>query len=278
VLMAFTTLAAKVMSGRPAKGKFVDDQKTEFQNNLHVVPMDKGYAMPVRVSANTAQRVPSSQLNKLARRDALWSEHRYPRGSEIFGEAEPADYVYQIQQGAVQTYKLLSDGRRQIGAFLLRGDIFGVEDCEVHRFTAEAIVDTALRIAKRRRLFPKVANDDIPAANNIRHLVTRTLENVENHLLLLGRQTALEKVATFLLEIDRRLEQPEVMVLPMERQSIADYLGITFETVCRVLSSLQKERILSLTEPRHRGIVLHDRSKLAQRDGRRIVSPKPSGS
>src|SRR6516165_7537670 len=91
-----------------------------------------------------------------------------------------------------------------------------------------------------------------------------------------GRQTALEKVATFLLEIDRRLEQPEVMVLPMERQSIADYLGMTFETVCRVLSSLQEERILSLTEPRHRGIVLHDRSKLAQRDGRRIVSPKPS--
>ena len=65
---------------------------------------------------------------------------------------------------------------------------------------------------------------------------------------------------------------------PMERQSIADYLGMTFETVCRVLSRLQEERILSLTEPRHRGIVLHDRSKLAQRDGRRIVSPKPSGS
>jgi CRP/FNR family nitrogen fixation transcriptional regulator len=149
-------------------------------------------------------------------------------------------------------------------------------DGEVHRFTAEAIVDTTLWIAKRRRLFARLAKGDISAANNTRNLVTRNLEHVENHLLLLGRQTALENVATFLLEIDRRLEQPEVMVLPMERQSIADYLGMTFETVCRVLSSLQEERILSLTEPRHRGIVLHDRSKLAQRDGRRIVSLKPS--
>jgi len=80
----------------------------------------------------------------------------------------------------------------------------------------------------------------------------------------LGRQKSLEKVAAFLLEIDRRLGQPEVMVLPMMRRDIADYLGMTIETVSRALSS-QEERILSLTGTNHREIVLHDRSKLAQR-------------
>jgi CRP/FNR family nitrogen fixation transcriptional regulator len=224
--------------------------------------MGKGCAMLVRVGANkTAKPVPS-QLSELA---AVWSELRYPRRSEIFGEAEPADYVYQIQQGAVRAYKLLSNGRRQIGAFLLRGDIFGVEDGEVHRFTAEAIVDTTVLIAKRRSLFARLAKGDIPAANNIRDLVAKTLEHVENHLLLLGRQNSLERVAAFLLEIDRRLEQPEVMILPMIRHDIADYLGLTLETVSRSMSMLRDEGIFSFRGPTQREIVLHDRSKLAQR-------------
>jgi hypothetical protein len=81
----------------------------------------------------------------------------------------------------------------------------------------------------------------------------------------LGCQNSLEKVAAFLLELDRRLEQPDVMVLPMRRCDIADYLGTTLETVSRALSSLQEERILSLVGTNHRGIMLHDRSRLAQR-------------
>jgi CRP/FNR family nitrogen fixation transcriptional regulator len=220
--------------------------------------------MLVRASANKTGKPVPSQLNELARQDALWSEVKYRQASEIFGEAEPADYVYQIKQGAVRTYKLLSDGRRQIGAFLLQGDILGAEDGEVHRFSAEAIVDTTLWIAKRRRLFARLAKGDISAANNVRDLIAKNLEHIENHLVLLGRQKSLEKVAAFLLEIDRRLGQPEVMVLPMMRRDIADYLGMTIETVSRALSS-QEERILSLTGTNHREIVLHDRSKLAQR-------------
>src|SRR5712675_1889100 len=65
----------------------------------------------------------------------------YRKGVEIYGEKEPADYIYQVTSGAVRTYKLLTDGRRQIGAFHLVGDIFGLENSDVHRFTAEAIVD-----------------------------------------------------------------------------------------------------------------------------------------
>jgi len=93
----------------------------------------------------------------------------------------------------------------------------------------------------------------------------RNLEHVENHLLLLGRQNSLKRVAAFLLEMDRRLEQPQVMVLLMSRRDIADYLGMTLESVSRVLSTLRDEHILSLMGANQREIVLHDRSKLAQR-------------
>ena len=221
--------------------------------------------MLVRVNSNkTAKPVPS-QLSELARQNAVWSEFKYRRGSEIFGEAEPADYVYQIRHGAVRTYKRLSNGRRQIGAFHLTGDIFGVEDGEVHRLAAETIVDTTVWIAKRRSLFARLAKGDIPAANNVRDLVTRTLEHAENHILLLGCQNSLEKVVAFLLEIDRRLGHPDVMVLPMTRRDIADYLGTTLETVSRALSTLRDEGILSFGGHPYREIVLHDRSKFAQR-------------
>ena len=181
--------------------------------------------MVVQVSANEIAKPVPSQLNELARQDALWSELKYRCGSKLFGQAEPADYVYQIREGAVRTYKQLSDGRRQIGAFHLAGDMLAVENCETHRFTAEAIVDTTVWIAKRRSLFARPAKGDISAANNVRDLITKNLEHIENHLVLLGRQKSLEKVAAFLLEIDRRLRYPDVMVLPMMRRDIADYLG-----------------------------------------------------
>src|SRR6516164_1454984 len=186
--------------------------------------------MLVQVSANTAKPAPS-QLSELARQDAFWSELKIRGGSKLFGEAEPADYIYQIREGAVRTYKQLSDGRRQIGAFHLAGDVLAVENCATHRFSAEAIVDTTVWFAKRRRLFTSFAKGNIRAANNVRHLITRTLEHAENHLLLLGRQNSLEKVAAFLLEMDHRLEHPNVMALPMSRRDIADYLGMTLETV-----------------------------------------------
>src|SRR6202008_2790878 len=89
------------------------------------------------------------ELAALAQADVLLSEFKYNRGAEIFGEAEPAEYVYQVTDGAVRSYKLLSDGRRQIGAFHLVGDIFGLENGSAHRFTAEAIVETTVRLAKR---------------------------------------------------------------------------------------------------------------------------------
>ena len=193
------------------------------------------------------------------------SEFNYKKGVEIYGEKEPAEYVYQVTSGAVRTYKLLSDGRRQIGAFHLTSDIFGLENSNVHRFTAEAIVDTTLRLVRRRSL-ESVAERDVQVANNLLSLTANNLQHAEDHMLLLGRKTALERVAAFLLEMDRRLTAADFIALPMCRRDIADYLGLTLETVSRALSHLHDRGILGFLGPSQRQIMLLDRQRLAGLD------------
>jgi CRP/FNR family transcriptional regulator, nitrogen fixation regulation protein len=193
------------------------------------------------------------------------SEFNYKKGVEVYGEKEPADYVYQVISGAVRSYKLLSDGRRQIGAFHLTSDIFGLENSSVHRFTAEAIVDTTLRLVRRRSL-ESAAGRDVQVANNLLNLTASNLQHAEDHMLLLGRKTALERVATFLLEMDRRLTAANFIALPMCRRDIADYLGLTLETVSRALSHLHDRGILGFLGPSQRQIVLLDRQRLAELD------------
>jgi len=222
--------------------------------------------MFVNVNANPTNRPKFlGEHGSLARAQFLLSEYKYNRGAEIFGEAEPAEYVYQVVEGAVRSYKLLSDGRRQIGAFHLVGDIFGLENGLAHRFTAEAIVDTTVRLAKRVSL-EHVAEEDATVARDLLDMTTNNLQHAENHMLLLGRKTSLERVAAFLLEMDGRLNAAGVMALPMSRRDIADYLGLTLETVSRALSCLHEKGILGFVGQTQRQIVLLDRSELAKLD------------
>jgi CRP/FNR family nitrogen fixation transcriptional regulator len=193
------------------------------------------------------------------------NEFTYKKGTEIYGEKEPADYVYQVKIGAVRSYKLLSDGRRQIGAFHLASDIFGLENGGEHRFTAEAIVETTVRLIKRRSL-ELVAESDAVVARNLLNMTTNNLQHAEDHMLLLGRKTSLERVAAFLTEMDRRLTAAGVMALPMSRRDIADYLGLTLETVSRALSRLHELGILGFIGTNQRQIVLLDRRQLASLD------------
>ena len=132
----------------------------------------------------------------------------FAANSEIYGESEPADYLYKVVSGTVRTYKVLVDGRRQIGAFYLPGDIFGVENGDAHRLTAEAIVDTKVLLAKRTRIFGELSEESLTGTREVLKLLSRSLQHAENHLLLLGRQTSVEKVAAFLIEVDRRLQSP----------------------------------------------------------------------
>jgi len=148
-------------------------------------------------------------------KEALWKIFQYRRGAEIFGEAEPADYVYQIKSGAVRTFKLLPDGRRQISSFHLPGDIFGIENGSTHRFTAEAILETKVLIAGRERVFGDDQEMCVFSNRELLKLIADSLERAEIHVLLLGRQSAPERVAAFLLDMDQRLRSPEILVLPI---------------------------------------------------------------
>jgi len=185
-------------------------------------------------------------------------------GKNFDGWAGPVEN-YQIVDGAVRSYKLLSDGRRQIGAFHLVGDIFGLENGTVHRFTTEAIVDTTVRLMKRCSL-EHVAESDPLVALDLLNMTTSNLRHAEDHMLLLGRKTSLERVAAFLMEMDRRQTAAGVLALPMCRRDIADYLGLTLETVSRALSHLHGQGILGFLGQTQRQIVLLDRGRLAELD------------
>src|SRR3974377_687340 len=136
--------------------------------------------MFVNVNADPA-RSPRlvGELSTLSPVQIFLSEYKYRRGAEIFGESEPADYVYQVAEGAVRSYKLLSDGRRQIGAFHLPGGIFGLENGSVHRFTTEAIVDTTVWLLKRRRL-EETAERDASVTHDLLCLTTKNLQHAED--------------------------------------------------------------------------------------------------
>lgn len=224
--------------------------------------------MFVRITTDTTPRPNTLRdLGMASHSNALvnLSEFSYRKGSEIYGEKEPAEYVYQVKSGAVRSYKLLSDGRRQIGAFHLVGDIFGLENGSEHRFTTEAIVDTTVRLVRRHSL-ETVAQSDAMVAIDLLGMTTNNLQHAEDHMLLLGRKTSLERVAAFLLEMDKRLTAADVMALPMSRRDIADYLGLTLETVSRALSRLHELGVLGFVGNTQRQIVLLDRQQLASLD------------
>ena len=191
------------------------------------------------------------------------SEFSYHKDEEIYGEDESAEYVYQVVSGSVRSYKLLSDGRRQIGAFYLPGDVFGLESGPTHRLTAEAVADTTVRLVKRRNL-EQAAGITVQVAQSLWAMTAGELRHAEDHMLLLGRKNAMERVASFLLEMDRRLAGTGMVALPMCRRDIGDYLGLTLETVSRALSQLHGDGVLGFSGARQ--IVLRNRQRLRNMD------------
>jgi CRP/FNR family nitrogen fixation transcriptional regulator len=183
------------------------------------------------------------------------------RNVEIYGEEEPAEYLYQVVTGAVRTYKVLQDGRRQIGAFHLLGDVFGLEAGEEHSFSAEAVTDCTLRVARRTTIVAMAARDS-DLANDLWQRTAEAFRRAQDHMLLLGRKNAEERVATFLLKMAARTSNGQTIELPMSRQDIADYLGLTIETVSRTLTLLENRAAIEL--PSSRRILVRSRSSLQQ--------------
>lgn len=183
----------------------------------------------------------------------------FARNVEIYGEGEPVEYVYKCVSGAVRTHKLLEDGRRQIGAFYLPGDVFGLEIGGEHRFAAEAVVDSTVVVIKRTAVVA-LANRQSDVARELWAVTARELVQAQNLMLTLGRKNAQERVAAFLLEMASRSFDRDAIELPMSRQDIADYLGLTIETVSRTLTQLESDAVIAL--PTSRRVQLRNRAAL----------------
>jgi CRP/FNR family nitrogen fixation transcriptional regulator len=185
----------------------------------------------------------------------------YARNVEIYGEGEPAEYLYKVISGAVRITKLLDDGRRQVTAFHLPGEIFGLELGSEHRFSAEAISESSILIVKRSAVLALAARDG-EVARQLWTLTADALQRVQDHMLVLGCMNARERVASFLLRLAKRVSGGDELELPMSRQDIADYLGLTIETVSRTMTQLEHDAAITL--PTSRRIVLRNRAALGR--------------
>ena len=226
--------------------------------------------MQTALAANAALITPSSVLRGYAEpirytpeAKPLGSARTLAKDEEVFGEGDRVTHFYKVVSGAIRTSKLLSDGRRQIDAFHLPGDIFGIEAGDEHRFSAEAVGD-AVVVAYRRCSLETLASQEGGFAQQVVSAMMRSLERAQDHMLLLGRKSASEKIATFLLDLAKRLGEDQVD-LPMSRTDIADHLGLTIETVSRTLTQLERQQVIEV--PTHRRtIVLKNKAALLRLD------------
>lgn len=171
-------------------------------------------------------------------------------GEQLFRQGDPVRLVYRVLKGAAVSYRLLSDGRRQVTGFHLPGDFVGLEAGVEHATTAEALSTVHASAIERAELAERAATD-IGLARALWQVTVRAVQRSEDHALILARQGATERVVAFLLEFAGRLGHPEFIDLPMTRQDIADHVGLTIHTVSRTLSQLQADGLIEARSTRH---------------------------
>jgi CRP/FNR family nitrogen fixation transcriptional regulator len=190
---------------------------------------------------------------------------RLERDNEIIAQGAAVEYCFQIVSGCVRTVRLLEDGRRQVGEFLFSGDVFGWETVDEHEFAAEAVTTTTLRRLRVRAVEDRADSDRV-FAQTLRRYMAGQIRLTRSRLILLGRKTASERIASFLLEMRERLQGLDhasqdrtTLDLPMSRLDMADYLGLTIETVCRGLGELRRHGMIDIQRTR---VTILDRQAL----------------
>jgi len=211
---------------------------------------------PQHSSLTVAQ---SGQLEALVALEQIGARRSFTRDDEVYTEGNLADCWYKVISGTVRICKLMADGRRHIAEFFFAGECFGLDDRGERLFSAEAVGDV---IVMR---FPRAATQRLieekpEFARHMCNMTLRSLAHAQTRMLLLGRMTASERVASFLLELAERRDVRRVIEVPMSRNDIADYLGLTIETVCRVLSGLKRDGAIATPSPHQ--IELCDRDAL----------------
>jgi CRP-like cAMP-binding protein len=219
-------------------------------------------------------RTPPSQINGpayyrhlLANRphplenlDALAVIMPHSRGEEICGQGRPVEYWYLVISGVARRCAIRPDGRRQIVDLLLPGDFCGFAIGEEWDVTVEAVAEGTVVAAYPRRRIEALADSDPKIAREIRQIAFSALSRLQAQLLILGRITALEKVGSFILEMAARQSDggADQVALPVSRYDIADYLGVSVETVSRSLSDLKQRGAIKLMGTRKVSIVDRD--------------------
>lgn len=187
----------------------------------------------------------------------------YDSGETVVFEADQAANVYSLTSGLLRLSKLLPDGRRQIAGFLFPGDFLGITMEEEHAFTAEAVAPSTLCKFPRRQ-FDEFISRHPALERRLYAVAAHELAAARQQLVLLGRKTATERIASFLLMLAGRCHSVAVedIGFPMSRADIGDYLGLRIETVSREISALKAARVIQLTGRQSFRIV--DRGRLEQ--------------
>ena len=208
-----------------------------LQSNAHAIAMSYAAAAPLDGLSGTVLRV--------------------ARNREIYSQGSSVDHFYKVVSGTVRTCKIMADGRRQIGEFTLPGEFFGLDGVSEHRLSAEAVADAV--IVRYPRHAAMMSPEHAAAIQAHVHALTMaSYERTQDLVVLLGRKTAQERVASFLIELAERSGSEALIELPMSRYDIADHLGLTVETVSRTFGQLKGEGAIALDSAQRVRIVDYD--------------------
>jgi CRP-like cAMP-binding protein len=211
---------------------------------------------PIRtVTDARSGRAPDNHSDALDRIGTRMVLHRY---QPLFLEGDKAEAVYRVVSGAVRTSRVMPDGRRYVADFLFPGDFIGLNDEDVRTVTAEALCDVIL-VRYSRRQFNSSIETDRGLGRMILSVLSGGLASAQERMLLLGRKTAAERVASFLLTMAER-EETNCIELPMTRSDIADYLGLTIETISRTMTLLKAKGMIRM--PSATTVIIQDQDAL----------------
>ena len=210
-----------------------------------------------RASPSTGAVTQPEDFGPLVELEQIGTRRCFNRDEEIFAEGDVGDCWYRVVSGTVRICKLLRDGRRHVAQFCFADDCFGRPAGGTRMESAEAIGDVVVTRYPQRAT-DRLIDENPRLARDLYDRMLRELSNAQRRTLLLGRLLASERVASFLVELSKRYDTCHILVLPMTRSDIADYLGLTIETVCRELSALKRYGIIASTSLRPDRIELRD--------------------
>lgn len=189
-----------------------------------------------------------STLVPLASAKPKLAEARLKTGAYLYYEGDDVEWLYQVTSGVLRLTRLLTDGRRQVIAFGYPGDIVGFPSGGKHHTDCDALTDVRLQPYRRSTLENGEGDPELHQA--LLQAALREISGMQDHFMMLGRKSAVEKLASFLCVLSERVGEDvgayREITFPMSRSDIADFLGLTTETVSRTFTQLRKSAIISI--------------------------------